>query len=183
MTWSLSIAAMVALLALVMYGMRRGWLARGERSAAFVPVLPTFPAAPGEARTGLLPGIYVSTVLAADPLERVVAHGLGVRSQAAVQVLEAGVRISRSGAAEVFVPRDALRAVTTSGGQAGKFVGGDGLSVLEWQPPAGEDGASPPLVRTAVRLRHAADREVFAKVAGALVGPAPSHDDGGQETA
>jgi hypothetical protein len=171
MTWAISIGTLLVLLALALWGMRRGWLARGERTAAFVPTLVPVPADPGEPRSGLLPGVYVSTVLADNPLERVVAQGLGVRSQAAVQVLDAGVRIARSGATELFIPRQALLEVTTSGGQAGKFVGGDGLSVLTWQPVGVAEGVAPVPVRTAVRLRHAADRERFAQLAGALIDP------------
>ncbi|MBU4337753.1 MAG: hypothetical protein KJ548_14420, partial [Actinobacteria bacterium] len=152
MTWVLSIALIVVVLVAALWGMRHGWVGRARTSAASLPGLPPVPNDLGAPTTALMPGIYVSTVLADDVLERVVAHGLGVKSQAAVQVFDSGVRIARSGAGELYLPRDVLRAVTTSAGQAGKFMGGDGLTVLEWMPPAVEDG--PPLepLRTAVRL-------------------------------
>ncbi|MBU4213792.1 MAG: hypothetical protein KJ792_03950 [Actinobacteria bacterium] len=171
MTWALSIALIVVVMVAALWGMRHGWVGRGRASAAYLSGLPAVPSDLGEPATALLPGIYVSTVLAADVLDRVVAYGLGVRSQAAVQVFDSGVRIARSGAGELYLPKDLLRAVTTSAGQAGKFVGGDGLTVLEWMPPAAEDGPPPVLLRTAVRLRHAADRERLIETAGALLAP------------
>ncbi|WP_159809090.1 PH-like domain-containing protein [Cellulomonas citrea] len=171
MTWAVSVAVIALVVAAALWGMRQGWSARGRASAAALPVLPDVPADLGTSATGLMPGIYVSTVLAADVLERVVAHGMGARSQAAVQVFDTGVRIARSGAPELFVPRTLLRAVATSGGQAGKFTGGDGLTVLEWVPPSPPDGAPLAPLRTAVRLRHAADRERLLATAGALLDP------------
>jgi len=174
---AISIAAPLFVVALALWVMRRAWTTRNERPSAFIPVLPGFPVDAGAERTGLLPGIYVSTVLADNPLERVVGHGLGVRSLAAVQVFDAGVRILRTNSAELFVQRAWMRAVTTSGGQAGKFVGGEGLTVLEWRPPAVADVELPPLVRTAVRLRRAADRQTFASVAGALLEAEPGEKE------
>lgn len=169
MAWVLSIALIVVVLVAALWGMRHGWAGRARASVAYLPGLPPVPADLGVPATGLMPGIYVSTVLAGDVLERVVAYGLGVRSQAAVQVFDSGVRIARTGASELYLPRQVLRAVTTSAGQAGKFMGGDGLTVLEWVPPAGADDTAPVPLRTAVRLRHAADRERLLAAAGALI--------------
>ncbi len=155
-------AAAVAVLA-----MRVGWRHRAARTAVVVPALPPVPAdgdpALGRATTGALPAIYVSTTVAGDWLERVVAHDLGVRSAAVVQVFTGGVRVERDGAADVFVPADALRAVATAPGMAGKYVGGDGLVVLTWEVAGGVG------LDTGLRPRRAEDRTALLQAAQALV--------------
>ena len=106
-----------------LWAMRAGWRHRGERTAAAVPALPPVPAdgdpTLGEPVTGPIEATYVSSTVAGDWLERVVARDLGVRSGAVVQVFTGGVRIERDGAADLFVPAGALRAVGTAPGMAG----------------------------------------------------------------
>ena len=143
------------------------------RRAAPPPSCPRCPPCPadgdaslGEPATAPIEATYVSSTVAGDWLERVVAHDLGVRSRAVVRVFAGGVRIERDGAADLFVPADALRAVGTAPGMAGKYVGGDGLVVLTWQLP--DDGAS---LDTGLRPRRAEDRAALLTAAGALVRP------------
>ncbi|MCS6710546.1 hypothetical protein JSY14_00365 [Brachybacterium sp. EF45031] len=121
-------AALVGLMAL-------GWHARG-RSQAFLP-----PPAPDEDLTevaggvavGPFPGVYVSTVLAGQPFERVVAHGLGSRSPVVVtRGVDGSWRLQRTGAPSFTIPGDRVQQVGTAPGMAGKVVGGDGLLVIRW---------------------------------------------------
>ena len=75
----LLVGVVIALIALVLFGMRRGWRARGERQSAL-------PAPPVEgleqATLGPVPGVFVGSSSAGDWLDRIVVHYLGVRSRA-----------------------------------------------------------------------------------------------------
>ncbi len=165
-----SVTLLLALAAVALVAMLIGWRHRGGLTAALVPAPPTVPAADalGAARTEAFEATYVSSTRAGDWLDRVTAHGLGVRSAATVQVHEAGVVVRRRGAPDVFVPRAALRAVSTSGGMAGKVVGREGLVVLTWsvqQPPATDDRG----LDTGLRLRHPHEADVLLREATDLI--------------
>jgi len=148
--------------------MHLGWRHRARRTAAIVPATFAVPAARdpalGVPRTAALEATYVSSTTAGDRLDRVVAHDLGVRSRAVVRVFDAGVRIERTGARDVFIPADAVRGAGTAAGMVGKVVGPAGLVVLTWQAP----GPGAALLDTGLRLRHAIDRTVLIEAVGAL---------------
>ncbi|WP_421733804.1 hypothetical protein [Cellulomonas sp.] len=166
------VLALVVLLAL--WAMRAGWQARTRRSAALVTALPVAPPALGTELLGPVDATYVSTTRAGDWLDRVTAHGLGVRSSAQVSVFDAGVRITRPGATNLFVPATALRSATGAPGMAGKVVGGEGLVVLSWQA----DPADPRGLDTGLRPKHAADRERLIDAVTALTaGQAPAQEE------
>ena len=168
----LSVTVLVALGAALLVGMGRGWR-RLSRGASPVPAPPAVPAedALGDARTEPLDATYVSTTRAGDWLDRVGAHGLGVRSAATVQVFDQGVVVRRRGAPDVFVPRAALRAVGTSGGMAGKVVGGEGLVVLTWVPSPDDD---PRGLDTGLRLRHRQEADALLAATQTLIGTTPA---------
>jgi hypothetical protein len=151
---AVSTFVLVLVVLLVFWGMRAGWRGRTRRSAALVPDLPAAPSDLGAERLGPLDATYVSTTRAGDWLDRVTAQGLGVRSPAQVTVYDAGVRITRQGATDLFVPRAAVRGATGAPGIAGKVVGGEGVVVLTWQA----DAADPRGLDTGLRPKHAADR-------------------------
>lgn len=166
---AVTVTILAALGVTALWAMRAGWHHRAARTSVAVPTLPPVPAdgdpALGTPTTDPLPAVYVSSTVAGDWLERVVAHDLGVRSGAVVQVFTGGVRIERTGAADLFLPAGALRAVGTAPGMAGKYVGGDGLVVLTWQPPGGA------ALDTGLRTRHAEDRARLLDAARALFPP------------
>ncbi|WP_448060713.1 PH-like domain-containing protein [Cellulomonas hominis] len=176
---SITILALLVVAALA--GMWRGWRRRGTRTAPYtaalpdVPELPAAPGAWGAPRTEPLAATYVSSTRAGDWLDRVTAHDLGVRSAGTVQVLDAGVHVARVGARDVVIPAAALRAVGTSAGMAGKFVGRDRLVVLTWTTgPDDERGLD-----TGLHLRSADDRRTLVAAARTLIDDGPA--DGGQE--
>lgn len=168
----LSVTVLVVLGAALLVGMGRGWR-RLSRGASPVPAPPAVPAedALGDARTEPLDATYVSTTRAGDWLDRVGAHGLGVRSAATVQVFDRGVVVRRRGAPDVFVPRAALRAAGTSGGMAGKVVGGEGLVVLTWAPSPDDD---PRGLDTGLRLRHRQEADALLAATQTLIGTTPA---------
>lgn len=170
-----TVLVIVALVLLALWGMRRGWARRRTVTAAVVPALPVAPPGGegpgtlGRARTEPIEATYVSSTRAGDWLDRVVAHDLGTRSPALVQVRDAGVLVRRTGAREVFVPAGSLRAVGTAPGQAGKFVGRDGLVVLTWRTgPDDERGLD-----TGLRVRRRADRARLVAAATTLISQNP----------
>jgi len=165
---AVSVVVLLAVLALVYWGMRAGWKRRARTTAALVPTLPAAPADLGAARLGPVEAVYVSTTTAGDWLDRVVAHDLGVRSPASVTVHDAGVCIERTGAADVFVPAAALTDTSTAPGMAGKFVGKDGLVVLTWAPTT-TPGA--PQLDTGLRPHHSADGTALVAAVTALIAP------------
>lgn len=134
--------------------MRLGWRSRARRHADLPEPAPV-PAGDDDAALGPLPGVYVSTVLADRPLERVVAHGLGSRSRATITVTEDGsYRLRREGARSFTVPAEDVETLAAGPGMAGKVVGGDGVLVLRWR--LGER-----LLDTGVRLRDAAHHDLL----------------------
>ncbi|MEP7764003.1 hypothetical protein [Sanguibacter sp. 25GB23B1] len=150
--------------------MWRGWRSARARGASVVGTLPQAPAELGGARTEPIVGTYVSSTTAGDWLGRVAARDLGVRSAATVQVFDAGVRIERRGATDVFVPAASLRGVRRTPGMAGKYVGGEGIVVIEWSATA-PDGSPAPL-DTGIRTQHKADRALLVAAVDAVAASA-----------
>ena len=174
---AVSTLVLLAVLLLAFEGMRVGWRARTRRSAELIAELPAPPDDLGTHRLGPVEAVYVSTTRAGDWLDRVTAQGLGVRSPAQVDVFDAGVRISRTGAPDLFVPSVALRAAATGPGIAGKVVGGDGLVLLTWQANADD----PRGLDTGLRPHHAADRERLVDALVPLIRPTPAASAAAQE--
>ena len=171
---AVSTVVLLLVVLLAFWGMRAGWQARTRRSSALVSALPAVPAELGDARLAPVDATYVSTTRAGDWLDRVTAQGLGVRSPAQVAVFDAGVRITRQGATDLFVPATALRGATGAPGMAGKVVGGEGLVVLTWQA----DPHDPRGLDTGLRPRHAADRErLVAAIQTLTPGQAPAQEE------
>ncbi len=96
-------------------------------------------------------GQYVVTTTAGDWLDRVAQYGLGVKSNATAAVFPEGVLFARSGAEDLWIPRQDLRAVRLERGVAGKFVEKDGLVTVTWQ-------LGPKRVDTGFRTRSGSDK-------------------------
>lgn len=168
----LSVTVLVALAVLGLWAMWHGWRARARRTAALVTTVPEVPATRGEPRTAEIEAVYVSSTRAGDWLDRVVAHDLGVRSPALVRVHADGIHLARTGTRDLWVPATSLTAVGTASGQAGKFVGRDGLVVLTWVP----DPTTGTPLDTALLVRHDAERTPLLDAARALAA-APTGTD------
>lgn len=81
---------------------------------------------------GLIEGVYASTTTAGDWLDRIAAHGLGVRSRARIGVGPAGVFLARDAAPDLFIPAGDLVGAAPAPGIAGKVTGGEGLVLVTW---------------------------------------------------
>lgn len=122
----------VALFLLCVAGMWWGWRARIRRQG-YLPALPAVPADIGEPLAPPLTGGYVGTTTAGDPLDRIVAHGLGAPSAMELTVSADGVRIDRIGAVSLWIPADTLVDARADRALANRVVGVEGLLVVRWR--------------------------------------------------
>ncbi|MDN6399628.1 MAG: hypothetical protein L0K01_04130 [Brachybacterium sp.] len=147
---------LAVLFAAALAAMAWGWKRRGRSQHHLPAPADQTLAQLGEgADHGPVDGVYVSTVLAQQPLERVVAHTLGQRASARVSIGSAGTwHILREGARPLTIPADAVSEITAGPGMAGKFVGGDGILILRWR--LGDQ-----LLDTGLRLARRADHDLL----------------------
>ena len=140
--WAEHLVATAILLAVV-FGiyllMWRGWRRRGARQAD-LPPLPLVPnPVPGplaDAASGgvaALEGVYVGTTSAGDWLDRIVAHGLGERAGAHLELGSDGVAVHRDGSQPFLVPLAALRGLRLDRGIANTVIGEGAVVVLTWE--------------------------------------------------
>jgi hypothetical protein len=152
--WGGRIAWIIGLLlfiALCYWLMREGWKWRRLLQSG-IPPLPAVPDQPGEPRLAMT-GRYHGTTTAGQWLDRVVAHGLGVRSRVELTLTERGLAVVRPGATDFFVPAGRLRGARLDKGIAGKVLTEGGLLVITWEH-AGEEYDSG--FRSARAAEHAA---------------------------
>jgi len=126
------VLGLVAVVLLAIAGMWWGWRNRGRRQSGFpAPPAPPALAEPiGEPLTGL----YVSTTTSGNWQDRIVAHQMGRRAEGSVELHAQGIQIERGVEDPVWIPREALVAVGTSPGTAGKVMGvPDGILLITWK--------------------------------------------------
>jgi len=115
---------LVGAIALAIFFSVRGKRARQE--AFFDTPRPT------QAGELLANGLYVSTVLASAPLDRVWAHGLGIRGKVEVSLSHGGINLDRTGEVGFLIPSQSLLAIGRASATIDKGVEMDGLLVIEW---------------------------------------------------
>jgi hypothetical protein len=162
----------VAVIAVVLVLMRRGWVRRGRRQDDILP-LPRVPALPTTSERGTetegtqvldVPARYLGATRSGDWLDRVVVHGLGVPSAARVTVTSAGVWVVRDGAPDLFVAADRVAGVRHDRGAAGRVLEKDGVLVITWRH--GEQ-----LIDLGLRVRDVVAAESVRAAAATLVLP------------
>lgn len=82
--------------------------------------------------TTAVEGIYVSTNVEGDWLDRIAVETLGYKSKATLLVYSEGIIFNREGAKDLWIPQADLRGVRTQSGMSGKFVEHNGLLVVTW---------------------------------------------------
>ena len=155
-------AVVLAVIAVVLVGMRRGWRNRASRQGD-VSALPVPPVALEPLTLDPVHGVYLGSTAAGDWLDRIVVHGLGVRSRAALEAGPQGVLMRRSGAPDVFIPSECLREARSDRGIAGKAYERDGVLVVTWDL----DGR---LIDTGFRADEAAQQAAAEAAVRALAG-------------
>lgn len=125
------VLVMLALIALALWGMRRGWVNRSRRQAD-VPAPADQP--PPGARLGTsVPGLFAGTGVNGDWMDRIVVHDLGVRSRAGLSWGAEGIWLDREGARSVFIPGSDVVGVRADRGVAGTVRSKDGMVVITWR--------------------------------------------------
>lgn len=125
------VAITFALIALALWGMRKGWQHRAARQSDIPSPAGAPPANFVEVGSGA--GLFIGTAVAGDWSNRIVVHDLGVRSRAHYAFGQAGVWIDRVGAQSLFIPRAAIAGIRVDRGTAGTVRAKDSVIVVSWQ--------------------------------------------------
>ena len=124
------VAGMLALIALALWGMRRGWVNRQRRQAG----IPAPASAPVDASSfgAAVPGLFLGTGVHGDWMDRIAVHDLGIRSRATISWGADGIWFDRDGARSVVIPAEAVLSVRTDRGVAGTVRARDSVIVVTW---------------------------------------------------
>ncbi|NKB90856.1 MAG: hypothetical protein GKR85_01120 [Candidatus Nanopelagicales bacterium] len=159
----LALVGLIAgLIALALWGMRRGWQGRVARHSSMAE-----PSAFDAPATSGVPGLYLGTSISGDWLDRVAVHEFGVRSRASFHLVDGGVGIRRDGARSFLIPASAVRGVRTDRGVAGTVRGKDSVIVVTWMLAddvldtgiRADDGADHAALLDGLMVAHADDSQ------------------------
>jgi hypothetical protein len=152
---SLIMAAVLAVvIAVLMQAMMRGRRRRAERQAELIGTLPPLPDTVGAAVIPAAKGLYVGSTLVPHWNDRVAVGDLGLRAKAVLTRYPEGIMLQRTGAGPIWIPDDAIAAIRTERGIAGKVVAEEGILAIRWRLPSGTE------IDTGFR---ADDRGVYAR--------------------
>jgi hypothetical protein len=137
---SLIVAAVLALLiAFLIRQMMRGWLRRAQRQVEMIGTLPPLPETVGPAIVPATRGLYVGSTIAPSWQDRIAVGDLGFRSKAVLTRYPEGIMVQRTGASPIWIPDDAITAIRTERGIAGKTLTYDGILAIRWKLPSGTE--------------------------------------------
>lgn len=137
---SLIFAAVVAvLIAFLIHLVLRGWRRRAERQLALIGQLPALPDTVGPALIPGIKGLYVGSTLAPSWQDRIAVGDWGYRSKAVITRYPEGVMLQRSGATPIWIPDEAITAIRTERGIAGKALTHEGILAIRWRLPSGTE--------------------------------------------
>lgn len=125
------VVVMIALIALALWGMRRGWRARQRRQSA-IPAPAASPQDPGSLSEPVA-GLYLGTSRHGDWMDRIAVHGLGVRSRATIALSASGLWLDREGAPGLWIPADDVASVRSDRGVANTVRSRDSVAVVTWR--------------------------------------------------
>lgn len=115
----------------------RGWRNRGRRQEEAIGEFPAVPADLGERIRGPHTGLYLGSTMAPSWQNRIAVGDYGDRATAELSAYPAGLLLARNGASDIWIPEDAITAVRTERGIAGKAMSRDGVLVIRWTLPTG----------------------------------------------
>jgi hypothetical protein len=157
---SLVMAAVVAvLIAVLIRQMLRGWLHRARRQAQLIGTLPSLPDTVGLALIPATKGLYVGSTLAPSWLDRIAVGDLGYRAKAVLTRYPEGIMLQRTGTGPIWIPDDAIAAIRTERGIAGKAMTHEGILAIRWRLPSGTE------IDTGFRADNRADYDRWLEVA------------------
>jgi hypothetical protein len=130
-------AVLVVVIAVVIQAMMRGWRRRAERQAELIGTLPSLPDTVGPALIPATKGLYVGSTLVPNWNDRVAVGDLGYRAKAVLTRYPEGIMLQRTGAGPIWIPDDAVEAIRTEKGVAGKAMTHEGILAIRWRLPSG----------------------------------------------
>ncbi len=137
---SLIVAAVLAVvIGLVVQGMVRGWRHRAERQADLIGTLPPLPDTVGPVVVPATKGLYVGSTLAPSWQDRIAVGDLGYRTKAVLTRYPEGIMLQRSGGRPIWIPDEAITAIRTERGIAGKALTHHGILAIRWRLPSGTE--------------------------------------------
>ncbi|OBA81285.1 transporter [Mycobacterium sp. 1164966.3] len=129
-------AVLVVVIAFVIQLMMRGWRSRAQRQAELLGALPELPDRVGSA-TITTRGHYCGCTLAPNWNDRVAVGDLGYRTKAVMSRHPEGILIERIRARPIWIPGEAISAIRTERGMAGKVGSRAGILAIRWRLPSG----------------------------------------------
>jgi hypothetical protein len=132
-------AVLVLLIAFFIRQMMRGWLRRAQRQVEMIGTLPPLPDTVGPVLIQATRGLYVGSTIAPSWQDRIAVGDLGFRSKAVLTRYPEGIMLQRTGASPIWIPDDAITAIRTERGIAGKALTHDGILAIRWRLPSGTE--------------------------------------------
>jgi len=136
----------VVIIGAVIRRMLGGWRNRALRQTELLGEFPPLPDMLSPAIVAPIRGLYVGSTLAPDWLDRVAVGDLGFRSKAVLTRYPEGILLERSGATPIWIPQNAITAIRTERGLAGKVIPGrgktetaTGILAIRWRLPSGTE--------------------------------------------
>ena len=137
---SLIVAAVLAVaIGFAVQAMMRGWRQRAERQVELIGTLPPIPDTVGPAIVPATKGLYVGSTLAPSWHDRIVVGDLGYRTKAVLTRYPEGILVQRSGGRSIWIPDNAITAIRTERGIAGKALTHQGILAIRWRLPSGTE--------------------------------------------
>lgn len=124
------VALMLGLIALALWGMRRGWRGRQARQAG---IPEPHPVVASEPHPPAVEGLYLGSATAGQWLDRIAVHGLGVRSRATIAWSSERIEIFRQGAPSFSIAGPDIISVRTDSGVASTVRSKDSVVVVTWR--------------------------------------------------
>lgn len=161
----------LAVIALLVGLFALGWRGR-RRSQSDLPAPAEVPAVLYDQEpAAAVSGMHVGTVRGEDRLDRVAVHQLGLRSDAVLEVHDAGphrgLLVLRPDVANLYIPAADLVEAGLSAGIAGKFVEPGGLVAWGWRLGGAE-------LTSAFRPDRPEDRDRLLAALQTIIDPAPA---------
>ncbi|MFT4246234.1 MAG: hypothetical protein QM571_06965 [Micrococcaceae bacterium] len=130
MTAFVAVTLAIVTLALVYFGMQKGWQNKLKSQKAATAPVENLDYKLGELK-GTFDGVYVATVYTEKPLERIAQYNLGIKNRATLAVYENGLVFEKE-PQDVFIPNTAITKVGTTMGMIGKFVAKGKVLTIGW---------------------------------------------------
>lgn len=139
-------AGVIAVIALAIWGMARGWRRRAASHELPEPLRAPIGSVSEAGADGIsesapaptvtcpeIAGRYVATTITGRWLDRVVAHGLGAPDRATIEVSTAGIMLRRENAEPLWIPAEHISDVYLGRGIAQQVFEDGGLVLITWQ--------------------------------------------------